>query len=293
MHTIREYRDGDDFEALVDDGMDPLYVTQAHRMHGESRDGERWRRTLVATDGDRTIGAVTAIRSRLHPGHYMLAVEVARDRRREGIGTALVDAIRPLRPEPYAFMAKLRPEDPAASALQARLGGWPFQTCPCPVVEPSTVRSWCAAQPDPVGVTFAPLARLSEPERVDAWVEFYLWVHESWLPANPGVLREITPEIIADVDAARSVVAFREGRPAAVAWLFPEPNGPDTFVAETVHRDEPDGVPLLAATIAHCLSGASAPVEFDGHNSDPHLAPVVATLPAAVPRHPLHLVEIP
>jgi hypothetical protein len=294
--SIRALRPGDDLDGLLDDGLDPLYVVQAHQLHGPARDGARWRRTLVAVRGERVVGAVTAVRNRVHPHRYPLAVIVAREHRREGIATALVGAVRELRPEPMPLEVKLRPADPAAAALLARFGARAYQTCPGPCLDPTAaaVRDWCAAQPAPPGVEFGTLDTLPAPRRVDCWVQMYEWVHASWSPADLAVLRETAPTVLSDVDQAHSVVGWRDGVPAIVLWVFADLGGVTLLAGETAHRDEPDGIALTAATVARCLTGLAAAgiarVEFDGHDSDPHLAPVVASFPAHT-SDPLHLVE--
>jgi hypothetical protein len=90
-----------------------------------------------------------------------------------------------------------------------------------------------------------PAAALAE-----AWTETYLWTHESWSPADPGVLRDRAGALIADLDPAASVRATRAGRPCATAWVFTGIPGPVTVVAETVRPDEPAGIGLVAATLA-------------------------------------------
>jgi hypothetical protein len=140
------------------------------------------------------------------------------------------------------------------------------------------------------------MADLSAAARVDAWVSMYLWVHESWSPADPDVLHEMSPAMVARADAALSVYAARDRQPCATAWAFPEPTGTVIVGAETTHRDEPEAVGVLAATLAACLRNLAAAgitdVLIDGHDSDPHLVPVIATMPPC-PRTPLLLVEVP
>jgi GNAT superfamily N-acetyltransferase len=299
---LREFAAGDEdaVAALLDDAMDPLYVQQLHPLHGAALDdGPRWRRTLLAESGGRVVGAVTGATNRIHPGRYTLAVEVVADRRGEGIGRRLVEAARELRPRPLPYGTKMWPDDPAASALLAAVGGRPFQTCPCPRLDPRdpSIVDWCAARPVPAGVEFGTADALSEDERIACWVGMYEWVHEPWAPADVAALREFTPKALAAADLPRSVVASRAGRVSAIVWAFPEPTtiGLGT---ETIDPDEPDGAAILAAALARSLRtladsdlDLADPVVLDGHDSDPHLAPVVATLPGG-PWRPLWLVEL-
>lgn len=69
-----------------------------------------------------------------------------------------------------------------------------------------------------------------------------------------------------------------------------------TVVAETARPDQPHGRTLVAAVLADCLQRLAAAgvrvLEIDGHESDPHLAPVLLSLPARTPADPLMLVEV-
>jgi GNAT superfamily N-acetyltransferase len=266
--------------------------------HGPPRDGDRWRRTLVADLDGQVVGAATAARHRLHPGRHAFAVQVAPTHRRRGIGRNLVDHLRQVTPDGLPLTAKMLAADPAANGLLGAVGGRVFQSCPSPRPDPTStaVRDWSAAQPAPAGVSVLSMADLSAAARVDAWVDMYLWVHEAWAPADPDVLREMSPAVVAGTDPALSVYATRDGEPCATAWAIPEPDGTVIVATETTHRDEPDAVSVLAATLAACLRNLAAAgitdVLIDGHDSDPHLVPVIATMPPC-PRTPLLLVEVP
>jgi hypothetical protein len=106
----------------------------------------------------------------------------------------------------------------------------------------------------------------------------------------------MSPAVVGGADVELSVYATRDREPCATAWAYPEPTGTVTVVAETTHRDEPDAVGVLAATLAACVRNLAAAgitdVLVDGHDTDPHLVPVVATMPPC-PRTPLLLVEVP
>lgn len=149
--VIRPYRAADQaaVDDLVEGGADPLWVSQGHRLHGEAREGGRWRRSLVAEEAGRVIGAATIARNPVHPGRYNAAVEVAGGSRRRGLGTALIEQVRLLAPEARPLAAKLRPFDAAAVALAERLGGRVYQRCPGPCPDPTAadVVSWCAQHP--------------------------------------------------------------------------------------------------------------------------------------------------
>lgn len=110
---LRPWTDADEasVSALLAPDSDPLWAGQAHLLHGPAREGERWRRTLVACAGSRVVRAGTVARNPVHAGRYACAIEVAGDQRRQGIATALLDALRAVRPEPLPLAAKVRESD--------------------------------------------------------------------------------------------------------------------------------------------------------------------------------------
>lgn len=297
---IRPYAPADEsaIAALVDERSDPLWVRQGHSLHGPLLDdGTQWRRTLVAERDERLVGAATVARNRVHPGRLNLAVEVAPRYRQRGVATALVDALRRDLPEPLPLSGKVRPYDPAATGLLRCFDGRVYQHCPAPRPVPSdpAIVAWCAAQSVPPHTSIVALSEVPD-DPVELWVEQYTWVHADWSPAAVQPLRELAPEIVADADPHLSVVSVRNGAVVAIAWAFPEDDGDTTIVAETRRRHVSGGIEQVAAALATCLGGlrrrGARAVELDGHASDPHLTPVVASLPA-VAADPVDLVEIP
>ena len=80
----------------------------------------------------------------------------------------------------------------------------------------------------------------------------------------------------------------------AVAFAFASAGGFEV-VAETVRRGQPLGVQLIEAVVCHVLREAGrrgALVEFDGHETDPHLYPVLLALPHSR-ANPVDLFEFP
>ena len=297
---IRPFTSTDDaaIGALVDETSDPLWVAQGHTLHGADLDDTRWRRTLVAELDGRLAGAATVATNRVHHSRYNVAVEVAAPLRRLGIATALGAAITAVpRPRPLPLGSKIRPSDVGSVRLVDRFGGHVYQRCPGLRPDPlsAEVVAWCAAQQPVDGVTLHPLDEVDAAIWPQLWTEQYLWVHARWAPADPTALRGLADLLVADVDPAVSVAAVRDAQVEAVVWAMREDDGMTTLVAETTRRDVPGGTGLLAAALARCLqvlAGAgSGPIELDGHDDDPHLAPVLATMPP-VPADPVHLVEL-
>lgn len=87
-----------------------------------------------------------------------------------------------------------------------------------------------------------------------------------------------------------------DDRLAALVLAFAAGNHRLEVVTETQSRHEPHGHPLLAAAFARTLQAAAATgvtaLELDGHVTDPHLHPLLQTVPI-IATNPLLLVEHP
>jgi len=284
-------------DALLDPDPDRLWAAQGHRLHGEARDGDRWRRTLVAERAGQVVGAVTVASNRVHPGRYNLAVEVAAGSRRRGMARALVERARLQAPLPLPLAGKVRPADPAGQALLRAVGGRAYQRCPglCPDPTATEVRAWAADLSRSGDLAVHPLSELPAGERAELWVRQYLWVHQDWSPAAEGPLRELTRDLVTEADQESSTITVRDAQVVAVCWVFGAPDHTAEIVCETAERATPGGVAAVAAGLARSLSLLAGrgvrSAEIDGHVSDPHLAAVLDTFPP-VPRAPLDLVEI-
>lgn len=295
---IRPYEaDQPGIEGLLDSGSDRLWAAQGHRLHGAARNGQGWRRTLVAEIDGRIVGAVTVARNRVHPGRLNLAVEVGAAQRGRGVGRTLVEHARRLRPEPLPLAAKLRPSDASGLALLHRFGGRVYQRCPgvCPDPTSAAVSAWAAGVLPNRDATVLALSAVPREDWVELWVSQYLWVHEDWSPAAEEPLRELARGFVAEADPEQTSVTMRHARVNAVAWVFEGSGGTAEVVAETIERQASGGAVDVAACLARSLSRLAVngviKAEIDGHVSDPHLSSVLDRFPN-VPREPLHLVEI-
>lgn len=279
--------DADAIDALLDPEPDPLWAGQGHRLHGEPREGERWRRTWLAVrDGD-VLGAVTLGRNWVHPARYSCAVEVAPGARRRGVGRRLVEHALAVRPEPLPLNGKVRERDPAGRGLSDTLGATSYQRSPCPRLNPPApdVRAWCeTAWCETYDADVASFEAMDSTQIASAFAELYRWIHEGWAPVGPEhALAAMCEQLAAETDRALSRGLWRDGRLVAAAFMFRAEAGRAECVVETLRRDEPEGTAAVAAVVAGVLGAAREAgrreVEFDGHDTDPHLAPVVAGLP--------------
>jgi len=295
---FRQWREQDAVQvgSLLDADADAVWVSQFHALHGPAREGREWRRTLVAVDAvDRLIGCATLTESLLHGGRLPCAVDVAPRARRRGIGRALFEEMKALRPDGVLPLStKVRQRDSAAMAFAAAVGGRVYQCSPRVAVDPRApvVERWARSRP---ARHCRNLHDVSVGELGAAFAAVYEWIHRPWSPVtNKDVLAEVAATEAAHIDRAVSAGAWRAGRLAAVAFAFRSREGFEV-VAETVRPNTPGGVDAVADVIALVIASAGqrgeSLVAFDSHLSDPHLQPVLADLPH-VRTDPLNLIEI-
>ncbi|TXR51659.1 GNAT family N-acetyltransferase [Quadrisphaera setariae] len=247
---------------LLEPGADPLWAAQFHALHGPPRDGERWRRTLVAETDGWVLGAATVARNRVHPDRYSCAVDVHPDWRRRGIGRRLLAAVRAVRPGGLPLASKLRPSNAAGLCFLAAAGGRVKQRCPGQVVDPTDLRvlAWTdrhgtpAAPSDAPGLAVGGLEELTVEQVADAFAEQYLWVHSAWSPVPPGPPRRALPEVAAataaDVDRVRSSGVWWWGRLVAAVLVFPADGGWEAVAETVVPEVGAVGVPIGVSGVA-------------------------------------------
>lgn len=261
--------------------------------------GARWRRTWVAvSDSEVVEGFATLAENQVHGSRTTIFVEVREDRRKMGRGRALIEHALASRLDDRPLACKVWSDDAAAMALVGVVGGTPYQRCLGPAVDPTSpeVNAWAARHVAPSGVKIDTLERVEEAELAAAWVSQYGWVHERWSPVTSNeALETIAAEEVAELDRSVSCGAWVDGRLAAISFVYEEGDGEHSMVAETLRRTEPQGCEIVAATVAESLRrlgerGVTS-AEFDGHCDDPHLAPVIKSMPVGQDRQ-LLLIEI-
>lgn len=278
--------DAQQLTSLLDPDADPLWVNQFHALHGPDLDDSGWRRTLVAVDdNDQLMGCATVVESTLHGGRFPCAVDVAPRVRRRGVGTRLAEEIKALRPDQSRPLStKVRQRDGAAMAFVSAVGGRVYQTSPGIVVDPRapSVQRWARSRS---GRDCRTLEDIAVPEVAQAFAAVYRWIHRPWSPVtSDALLDEVAEQEAADVDRRCSAAVWSGGRLVAAAFAFSSAEGFEV-VAETIQSDQPGGIDAVADAVAMVIRSAQcrdgALITFDSHLSDPHLHPVLETLPHA------------
>lgn len=282
---------------LIDADSDPLWVAQGHSLHGaDVQDGQRFRRTLVALAGDQLAGVASVASNRVHAGRLSCAVEVAPRYRRRGVGRTLLGAVRALAPS-MPVAGKVRPGTPAHRFAAAQ-GAMIYQRCPGIELDPrhNAVRTWATGNPARAPLQVSTMVDLGRDRVAAAFVEQYLWVHEVWSPVTAvDALAAIAASTATDIDAGLSAAAWLGDELVATVFAFRDGAHRLEVVAETQQRNHAAGSSALAAALARTVTNAVEQgierVEFDGHTSDPHLTPLLNTLPHAG-NHPLLLMTL-
>ncbi|MGH8990132.1 MAG: GNAT family N-acetyltransferase [Acidimicrobiia bacterium] len=190
---------------------DPILAPSALRTpHGEVSAGQVWLRALAAVVDGEAVGGGAVWSSRWHPARLWAYVEVTPDRRRRGVGTALLAALRRLaEPDGRPLRTKVRDHHPSgafATAAGLRL-----------VLIRSTSREL-----DPAGLADPPArvvaADLGGAEVCDAFRRWYGAVH----PTDP-------PGVLGDADirdthlgeaAGGVIVRHPSGSAAGIGLVF-------------------------------------------------------------------------
>lgn len=205
--------------------------------------------------------------------------------RRWDIGRALALALAEHCPAGRVLTVKVRDTYALGMDFAGALGATTYQHCPVPTIDPRnpSVRDWAVGQPIPPGMSVVAIAELDPAAVLGAMMAQYEWQHARWSPMGEyDWLADEWREMLAEADPELSSAALRDGEIAALLPVFREGSVAEAL-GETTHRDEPDGEEVFAACLARTLaevdrSGIRA-VEFDGHDDDPHFAPVINQLP--------------
>jgi GNAT superfamily N-acetyltransferase len=219
---IRSYEVGDGVAGVVAGAYrgDPALGAMSLGLHGPARDGEAWRRTVVAVDGDDVVGVGSAAASRQHPGSAPVAVVVSPRRRRNGIGSALLAAVREeiagFAPPPLWSTVDSR--DPAAAGFAAAHGFGPVSRYGMWRLDPVLITLPAADET----VALTGVADLSEEQRIDAFAALDRWGGNTALaePTPREVIRtDVLPGLLPGLLPGGGVVALVDGRPIAVGML--------------------------------------------------------------------------
>ncbi|WP_420111108.1 GNAT family N-acetyltransferase [Pseudactinotalea sp.] len=228
-------------------------------------------RSLIALDGQVPVGAGLIWTSRVHGARYWVAVVVDPERRRQGIGTALVRELARLRAQPLALMTRGfvgSPELAFADALGART----IQVVPPMHVDVARRDALHEATPETVPGSAVGLESLGP-----AWASAYEWSHAEWSPTAPNFAGALLEGLEDEVDLeATSIALDGGGSVVALCVAFTDGDVP-VLCGETTQRDTLNGEQLVASCLRRTLDvlaerGVNA-VEMDGHVSDPHWLP--------------------
>lgn len=209
---IRPWQEGDDL-ALLEIWQAPRneYEEQQRALFGPDTDGP-FSRTLVVTASGVPIAAGSVVASTLHPTRLWSYIEVAADHRRQGIGTALMDALREVAAangQTTALRVKLAPFSDGEEFAQAT-GMKLIQRSRMVRVEPGAIPPVSLREDADGNETQAieDLATGSVELTVALW-EFYRRSHQWDVPAEVG-LGTVNRYFLSDEVRAFGAVVLRD-----------------------------------------------------------------------------------
>lgn len=247
---------------------------------------------LVAKVRAELAGIVVSATNSIHPTRDLVFVFVPEKFRRQGIGTALVTAVKSRRGVPLSVKAH---PGTVAHSFYKSLGAVRYQLCPPERIDSShgEVRRWARENR---GEAVCAGDRLTLPQLTEAWTDMYALVHATWSPTGPRetLLAEFGPMIKDELDQSRSIVVLRDDRITAACFVFGTNQDPEVeAICESLDPTSAYAREDVAACISEVLTDAgSTPVMFDGHTTDPHFYPTLRAIPVVTGR-PLELLEIP
>src|SRR5699024_7587901 len=255
--------------------------------------------------GARVIGVGRIGPNPVHPARDLVELEIAPEHRRRGHGTALLHELGKYSGKPLA--SKAAPGSERELFLRT-LGA---VTC----LEVPLLRLAVAAVHDghDGGARAVPWSDLPREQVTDALTDRYLWQHASWSPtAARDVVRPVVgEEFYEDSSHEHSIAVVRDGQITALADLYRggadvedgegSAGGPGAGLSREGSLEAVDAAaPHARADVALCLAAlleqlravGVTSLDLDNHPTDPHTAPLLATLDREEV-DPVLLLEVP
>lgn len=237
----------------------------------------------------------------VHPTRDLVEIEIDPRHRRQGFGTALIRELGRYSSNPLS--TKVTPGSERDLFVRS-LGATTYLPVPLLRIDVAAQRTgrWCSAvraAGDGDAVSVHRWDELPREQLVDALTDLYLWQHASWSPTSSReVIRpEVGEEFYEETVQEHSVAVLRSGRITALAELYDDPIGHhregalEAVDAAALHARN-DVALCLAAMLEQLRALGVVTADFDNHPTDPHAAPLLATLDRQE-ADPVHLVEIP
>jgi GNAT superfamily N-acetyltransferase len=249
-------------------------------------DSPRWRRSLLAINGDHVIGTATLA---LAPATDSCEINVLPAHRRRGIGTQLYEAIYELRTHPFPVLTRAMRSQPLRRAFAEALGCKVRTHCPEPWIDPPTepAQQWIDQQQLPDDYITVTMRERPIADVLGAWTTYYIWAHEPFGTVHPDKVPLTWQGYSKGLDPDASMLTLdRNGTIVAFSLVSPDVwDGRTMIVSETVQHDQADGSQLLKATVARSLAVLGQRgihrVELEGHATDPHSPDLVNSLPTS------------
>jgi GNAT superfamily N-acetyltransferase len=241
-------------------------LRQSRPVFGPAVDGPRWRFTLVAEADGEPVGSAVAFVPRWHAQRVWISVEVADGRRREGIGSALLEAVRErCRSDGRPLRGKVFAGSPAAAFADAR----GFK-----VIQRSRTFRLDNGEAVSAG-EFVIEAPAAPSAAAAAFRDFYVSSH-NWDPPGPMTIEDIMETHIAEA-VELIVVRSPAGEALAVGCLYDE-DGELSFSGGPTDPADP----RTGGAAAALLDALPKPVLIEADDSVPSLLAALSTRGARV-----------
>jgi GNAT superfamily N-acetyltransferase len=257
-------------------------------IHGPDRDGDRWRRTVVAEIDDRAVGCGTVALDAVLRDVYFCEIDVAEDHRRRGIGTAVFAELCARTAErPFPIFSRAIASQPVRRLFAASLGYDVVVHCPSPQADPTapTWRRWIERQPPPAGCRVVGPHEVDEAAFEAVLIGYFRWAHEPWGPTyGPDRLAAALRNYRSTLDPKASVLIIQDAEIAAMSLVAGEiREGRTMVICEAARPNQPGGELLVRTAAGQSLDRLRHRgirlVEFEGHSTDPHIPGLFASFP--------------
>lgn len=249
---------------------------------------------VVSEDEGELHGYAYAVRPRIHPSHYVVALKVVDDALLDVVGNDLLRAVRDEAEHDIPFSIMLDNSMKKADWFRS-IGSTVMAEQPpmkLDLTDAATVE-WLESFPENVDdVNLVPASEVDDDDLVDAIVDLYMWTHESWRPASSAeaVKAMYGGAIRNDLVHDLSTIVMRGEKLCGGVFVFDTPEGePLDVVVESRSLDTPGSPEILSAALRRSALAAKDAgwnvFGIDGYASDPHVYPLVMQAPKRVGRH--------
>jgi hypothetical protein len=219
---------------------------------------------------------------------YYCEVTVAREYRRQRIGTRLYAAVYNTNDQRFPVLTRAMESRPLRRHFANAIGCTVLFHCPEPWIDPTSPagRRWVDQQTVPPSFTITVMRDLPTERVQQAWAQCFEWTHQPFGVVHRDRLPALWTQLSRAIDQDASMLAANPatGELVAMSLVTPEVwDGRTMIISETVRKTQQAGHQLLRSTVAASLNVLGQRgirrVELEGHATDTHSPALVQGLP--------------